>query len=153
MDIMADTLIEVGKVEHGVVIHGCGLDEISPLGASEVLEIKNTAPAGEPKHYTKTRYLFDPRERCGVARCTVEDLKGGGAAENASLLRDALAGGAHTTGKRDAIVLNAGVGLYVFGLAASIEAGVALARATLESGAAIAKLDEWIATTQALKGQ
>jgi len=153
MDIMADTLIEVGKVEHGVVIHGCGLDEISPLGASEVLEIKNTAPAGQPKQYTKTRYTFDPLERCGVPRCTVDALKGGGAAENASLLRDALAGGAHTNGKRDAVVLNAGVGLYVFGRAATIEDGVVLARATLESGAAVAKLDEWIATTQALKGQ
>lgn len=153
MDIMADSLMEIGNIEHGVVIHGCGLDEISPLGASEVLEIKNTAPPGAPKVYARTRYAFDPEARCGVPRCTVEDLKGGDAPTNAALLREALSAGGHTNGKRDSIVLNAGVGLYVFGLAASIEAGVVLARTTLESGAGLAKLDEWIATTQELKGQ
>ena len=153
VDSMADALIEVGKIEHGVVIHGCGLDEISPLGPSEVLEIKNTAGPGEPKQYEKTRFSFNPLDRCGVPRCTVEDLKGGDATVNASELRKALEGGTHTNGKRDAVVLNAGVGLYVFGLAESIEAGVTLARTTLESGAGLEKLDEWIATTQALKGQ
>ena len=36
MELMADSLVEVGRVDHAVVIHGCGLDEISPLGPSEV---------------------------------------------------------------------------------------------------------------------
>jgi len=40
VDLMANTLMEVGNVEHGVVIHGCGLDEVSPLGASTIYEIK-----------------------------------------------------------------------------------------------------------------
>ena len=43
----------------------------------------------------------------------MEDLKGGDANENAALLREVLTGGAHTDAKRDAVVLNAGVGLYV----------------------------------------
>ena len=150
MDLMADTLAEVGHLEHGVVIHGAGLDEVSPLGPSEVLEIRNEAPPGVlPKRYRKTRKRFDPLD-VGVPRCTLEDLRGGGAAENAALLREALAAGSHAGGKRDAVVLNAGMGLYVFGLAASMEGGVALARETLKSGAGLAKLDEWIATTQRL---
>lgn len=40
VDLMANTLMEVGSVDHGVIIHGCGLDEISPLGASTIYEIK-----------------------------------------------------------------------------------------------------------------
>ena len=51
VELMAQTLIEVGSVDHGVVVHGCGLDEISPLGASTIVEIKNVAPEGEPKKY------------------------------------------------------------------------------------------------------
>ena len=45
------TLVEVGFVDHGVVVHGCGLDEISPLGASTIMEIKNVAAPGAPKKY------------------------------------------------------------------------------------------------------
>ena len=83
-------------------------------------------------------------------RCTVEDLRGGDAKENAALLREALEAGDHTNAKRDAIVLNAGVGCYVFGLADSIPAGIDLARAALNEGKGLATLDEWIATTQKL---
>jgi len=39
-DLMAQSLIEVGRVDHAVVIHGCGLDEISPLGPSKIVEIR-----------------------------------------------------------------------------------------------------------------
>lgn len=41
VDLMANTLMEVGIVDHGVVVHGCGLDEISPLGSSTIFEIKS----------------------------------------------------------------------------------------------------------------
>ena len=80
----------------------------------------------------------------------MRDFLGGDEAENAQALRDVLAGGAQSDAKRDAVVLNAGVGLYVYGLAASIGDGVALARRVLESGAAVTLLDKWIAKTQAL---
>jgi anthranilate phosphoribosyltransferase len=45
----------VGNVEHGVVVHGCGLDEISPMGGSTIYEIRNTAEAGQPKVYTTNK--------------------------------------------------------------------------------------------------
>mmetsp|Transcript_83856 Transcript_83856/g.237111 ORF Transcript_83856/g.237111 Transcript_83856/m.237111 type:complete len:310 (-) Transcript_83856:89-1018(-) len=146
IDIMANSLIEIGNVDHGVVIYGVGLDEISPLGACSILEIKNTAAPGEPKVYTKNMMKFDPLD-VGIPRCVVEDLRGGDAKENAALLREALEKGEHTNAKRDAIVLNAGVGCYVFGLADSIPGGIDLARAALNEGKGLAKLDEWIATT------
>lgn len=93
--------------------------------------------------------MFDP-ETIGIPRCVIGDLKGGDADENAQALKDVLAGGEHTNAKRDSVLLNAGVGMYVYGLAESIEDGVALARKTLFSGAASRKLEEWIAVTQAI---
>ena len=86
----------------------------------------------------------------GIPRCTIEDLKGGDADENAKALRDVLAGGEFTNAKRDSIILNAGFGLYVYGLADSIEKGIELARKVLYSGKAIQKLDEWIALSAQL---
>jgi len=39
LELMANALKEVGRVDHAVVIHGCGLDEISPLGPSTIVEV------------------------------------------------------------------------------------------------------------------
>ena len=49
-------------------------------------------------------------------------------------------------------MLNAGVGCYVFGLTDSIPAGIDMARAALNEGKGLAKLDEWIETTAGLAG-
>ena len=76
------------------------------------------------------------------------DLKGGGPEENAEKFKAVLNGGDHTDAKRDSIVLNAGVGCYVYGLSESIEEGCNLARSTLESGKAEALLEKWIKTSQ-----
>jgi anthranilate phosphoribosyltransferase len=143
MEMMAGALKEVGKIEHAVIIHGVGLDEISPLGKATMLEIKNTAPPGEPKAYEDSLYEFDPLT-IGIPRCELIDLKGGGPEENAEKFRQVLLGGSHTDAKRDSIVLNAGVGCYVYGLTDSIEEGCKLARATLENGKATELLQEWI---------
>lgn len=145
--LMAASLKEVGNVEHGVVIHGVGLDEISPLGPCTICEIKNVAPPGQPKEYEEKVISFDPLD-VNIPRCTVEDLAGGDATQNAEELRRVLEGGDHTNAKRDSVVLNAGVGCYVYGLADSIEGGIALARETLESGKGLERLDLWIKTTQ-----
>ncbi len=131
---------QVGYIEHGVIVHGAGLDEISPLGPSKVIEIRNTAAAGQPKQYETKEFVIDPKEY-GFPGCTMEDLRGGDRDENARLLREALEGGTWTkNGKKDAITLNAGIGLYVYGLAPSIEDSFKLAKSTLESGAAITQV-------------
>lgn len=136
----ATILPQVRYIEHGVIVHGAGLDEISPLGQSKVIEIKNTAGEGQPKQYETSEYIIDPKDY-GFPGCTMEDLKGGERDENAQLLREALEGGAWTNnGKKDAITLNAGMGLYVYGLAPTIEAAFKLARTTLESGAALSQV-------------
>eukprot|EP00522_Entomoneis_paludosa_P012092 CAMPEP_0172445180 /NCGR_PEP_ID=MMETSP1065-20121228/5093_1 /TAXON_ID=265537 /ORGANISM="Amphiprora paludosa, Strain CCMP125" /LENGTH=364 /DNA_ID=CAMNT_0013195979 /DNA_START=158 /DNA_END=1252 /DNA_ORIENTATION=+ len=147
MPIMAGALKEVGRVDHAVIIHGCGLDEISPLGPSRILEIKNTAAPGEARVYEEKEFEFDPLD-IGIPRCELIDLKGGGPEENAEKFRQVLLGGDHTDAKRDSIVLNAGVGCYVYGLAPTIEEGCKLARTALESGKATEILKEWIEVSQ-----
>jgi anthranilate phosphoribosyltransferase len=147
LKLVAGALQEVGRVEHAVVIHGVGLDEISPLGKATIVEVKNVAPLGQPKVYTETRFQFDP-ESIGMPRCRLSDLQGGGPYENAFELRAVLAAGMVHNAKRHAVILNAGVGCYVYGLVDSIEAGCALARATLEYGKASSVLQEWITVSQ-----
>lgn len=51
VSLIGGALRQIGSVEHGVVIHGCGLDEISPLGPSTIFEIQNVAAPGQPKKY------------------------------------------------------------------------------------------------------
>lgn len=101
---------------------------------------------------TVGRYTFDPLS-VGIARCSLEDLRGGrSVAENADMLREVLLDGESGAGqgdpsmaaRRDAVVLNAGFGCYVYGLSASISEGVALAKEILLSGKAATKLDEWV---------
>lgn len=145
--LMAGALKEVGRVDHAVVIHGVGLDEISPLGPATILEIKNVAPEGEPKVYETKEFTFDPLD-VGIERCKVEDLRGGGPVENAEEFRKVLLGGEEMNAKRDSICLNAGVGCYVYGLTDTIEEGVALAKKTLQSGKATEVLKTWIESSQ-----
>lgn len=80
----------------------------------------------------------------------IEDLRGGDPDENAIAFREVLAGGDYTNAKRDAVLLNAGMGVYVYGMASSIEEGVAKARDALYSGKAAEMLEKWISTTQSI---
>lgn len=133
-------LVQVGQIEHGVIVHGAGMDEISPLGPSRIIELKNIAGAHQPKQYETKDYIIDPREY-GFPECKLKDLQGGDRDLNALLLRQTLERGAWTRdAKKDAVTLNAGMGLYVYGLAPTIKDAFELARSTLQSGAALTKV-------------
>jgi anthranilate phosphoribosyltransferase len=110
-------------------------------------QIKNIAPDGETKLYEENKFTFDPLD-IGIPRCDLLDLKGGGPEENAQKFQQVLLGGDHTDAKRDAIVLNAGMGCYVYGLADTIEGGCMLARDALVSGKASEVLQNWIQVSQ-----
>jgi anthranilate phosphoribosyltransferase len=112
-----------------------------------IKKIKNVAEEGTPRVYEEKTFDFDPLD-IGIKRCTVQDLKGGGPEENAEKFRKVLEGGTHTDAKRDSIVLNAGVGCYVYGLTPTIEEGCELARETLNSGKAAELLQKWIEVSQ-----
>jgi len=153
LDLMAETLKEVGRVDHAVVIHGVGLDEISPVGPATIVEIKNIAPAGESRKYTTNKFKFDPLS-VNIPRCKVEDLKGGDPAQNAKEFELVLTGGEYeANAKKDSIVLNAGVGCYVYGLAETIEEGCALAKKTLIEGKGEELLNKWREVSKEIAGR
>ncbi|DAZ92460.1 TPA: hypothetical protein N0F65_012690, partial [Lagenidium giganteum] len=132
-------------IEHGLVVHCAGLDELNSLGVADLVEVKK----GEPLR----RYQLRPDE-VGIPPCTLEDLKGGDATENAAILRRVFAGGAASDNAiGNTIAYNAGAGLYVYGLADSIKHGYEMAKATLASGAALATMNQWARVAQQLHGK
>lgn len=127
-------------VEHGLVVHCAGLDELNSIGDAEIVEVKR----GQPLR----RYILTP-EDVGIPRSTVEDLRGGDAAENAAILRRVL-GGDWDNAIGHTIAYNTGAGLYVYGLADSIKSGYEMAKQQLASGKPLATLDEWARVASAL---
>lgn len=129
-ELMAGALSTLGTV-HSLVVHGePGMDEISPMGRTAVIEIRGN----EAKRWTIDPATF------GFAPAAAAELAGGSPAENASVIEAVLAGKG-AAGAVTAVLLNAGAAIYVAGLAATLEAGVTTARETITSGKARAALD------------
>jgi anthranilate phosphoribosyltransferase len=131
LELIAGALLELGH-ERALVVHGQpGMDELSPLGPTEILEVDGG---------TITRRTFDPVEELDWPRFDVIGLEGGEREDNArkieGVLRGKIGGSA-----RAAAVLNAGAAIYCAGMAESLVAGVALADESLEAGAGYAKLE------------
>ncbi|MFC1986951.1 anthranilate phosphoribosyltransferase [Chloroflexota bacterium] len=125
--------------KHALVVHGeDGLDEITLTGKTQVSELKN----GAIKSYSVSPEDF------GLSRASPDSLKGGTAEENAAILRAVLAGA--TGSKRDVVLMNAAAALVARDKAASLKEGIALARETIDSGRALAKLEKLIEFTQHL---
>lgn len=128
---LAGALAALGA-EHALVVHGePGMDEISPIGPTHVVEVR----AGREVD----SWTIDPREH-GFGATDPADLAGGSPEENAAVIERLLAGGG-PAGARAAVALNAGAALYVAGRAASYADGVAAAGATLASGAGMRVLE------------
>lgn len=138
VDLMAQSLQKLG-LRRALVVHSKGLDEISPMGPADMLEV---TPGGIQRFYV------DPLDH-GVARCQLEDLRGGDAAFNAAALRDAFGG--ERSAVADALVLNAGVGLAACGVAADVMEGIARAQEAQRAGRAAHTLEAWAALSQELK--
>jgi anthranilate phosphoribosyltransferase len=135
--IMAEVLGEL-RSEHVMVVSGTdGMDEISLVAPTKVSELKN----GEI-----TDYILNPQD-LGFSLCTAADLQGGDAPANAAIIRGILEG--KRSPAADIVVLNAAAALYVGGLAKDLQDGVALARKSIESGAARKTLESWVAFSKA----
>ncbi|TGE39508.1 anthranilate phosphoribosyltransferase [Desulfosporosinus fructosivorans] len=129
---LAQVLSNLG-VKRGMVVHGCdGLDEATLTTRTKVCEIEE----GVLKSY----YL-DPEE-LGLKRCTLAELIGGDAEENAKITRSIL-NGTEQGAKRDVVVLNAALCLYLAGKAATIESAIPLALDLITSGLASKKLEDF----------
>ncbi len=130
---LADVLVRLGA-RRAFVVHGAGgIDELSPAGPNVVAEVVDG---------TVRERTIDPLD-LGVARCAPGELRGGTPAENARAIRDVLAGA--DGGRRSAILLNAAGAIAAAGHAADLREGLELARAAVDSGAALARLDELVA--------
>jgi anthranilate phosphoribosyltransferase len=81
-------------------------------------------------------------EKLGINRAVIADIAGGTPQENAKDIVDVLKG--KKGAKRDIIVVNAGAALLVSGKAQSLEAGIRMANVSIDSGAALKKLNELV---------
>ncbi|MFI7482264.1 anthranilate phosphoribosyltransferase [Kocuria sp. M1R5S2] len=120
---------------------GDGLDELTVTAPSEIWEVRE----GRVEHHD-----FDPSD-LGMPRATVEDLRGQDARYNAQVVERVLAG--ETGPVRDAVVLNAAAGLVALDPSAGapfferMTEAVRRAEESIDSGAARAVLDRWVAHT------
>ena len=125
--------------QHAMVVWGRdGMDEIS-LGAATLV--------GELRDGVVREYEVEP-EDFGLAMASSRNLRVEDANESKAMLLDAISGVPGVP--HDIVCLNAGAALYTSGLVGSIASGIELARATIASGAARAKMDEFVATTRRL---
>ena len=130
---LARVLSNLG-VKNAMVVYGQDkLDEISMSAKTSVCEIKK----GEFRSYE-----IEP-EQFGFEKCEKEALVGGTPEENAAITLSIL-NGEERGPKRNAVLLNAGAGLYVTGKVNTLEEGVSMAAELIDSGAAKARLDEFI---------
>jgi anthranilate phosphoribosyltransferase len=124
IDLVAETLAELG-VERAFVVHGTGwLDEISLAGETLVAEVKGR----DVRRFTVTPEDF------GVSRAPIDSVRGGTALENAATIHDIFAG--KIGPPRDVVIANAAAALVAADLAANFLEGARLAAAALASGAA-----------------
>ncbi|MDM7930494.1 anthranilate phosphoribosyltransferase [Tabrizicola sp.] len=126
---MAETLLALGS-EKAWLVHGSdGTDEISIAGATKVAAVE----AGAVREFT-----LHP-EDAGLSPHPFEAILGGSPAENAAAFRALLDGAAGAY--RDAVLLNSAAALVVADHVANLAEGVEQARASIDSGAARAKVE------------
>ncbi len=136
--IQARVLQRLGS-RHVMVVHGeDGLDEISPSGETFVAELKNGKVS---------EYKIHPR-RFGIRQADLAMIRVDDPAAAKQMLLEALEG-VHPVA-RDVVALNAGAAIYTADVTDSHEAGVRKALEVIESGAARAKLDEFVQFTNHL---
>jgi anthranilate phosphoribosyltransferase len=123
--VLAGALSALGT-KHALVVHGePGLDEVSPLGPTHVIEVVDGSTR---------RWTIHPEEH-GFRKIAREDLAGSEPEENARIIGEILNGGG-PAGARAAIILNAGAAVYVSGRVKTFADGVGAATKSIDSGEA-----------------
>jgi anthranilate phosphoribosyltransferase len=122
---------------HALVVHGeDGLDEVTNTAKTHVCELKDGRISS---------YAISP-ENLGLSRASLDSLKGGTAEQNAARLRSILTGASGP--QRDIVLMNAAAALLAGDRVASLGPGIDLAREAIDSGRALAKLEQLIKLTQ-----
>jgi len=137
LETIAGALARLG-VDRALVVAGeDGLDEVSSTAATWVVEVN-----GEQIH----AYTLTPAE-LGLDAGAGEPPAGGTPAQNADVTRAVLAGA--RGGARELALANAGAAIYAAGAAPSLREAVELAREAIDSGAAAAALERFVAASRA----
>jgi anthranilate phosphoribosyltransferase len=132
---LAEALSMLG-LHRALVVHGLdGLDEITITGPSRIAEVR------EGKVHT---YEVTPEE-FGIKRASIEEICGGDAPTNASIIREILGG--TKSARRDIVLLNAAAALVAAGRADPIPEALPLAEKSIDSGAAAQKLEALVRFT------
>jgi anthranilate phosphoribosyltransferase len=138
-DMLAHVLGALGSKSAVIVSGYGGLDELTTTGPNKV------------SHYTEgkvTSYELDPVDY-GFRGANISELLGDDAVTNAAILRGVLDGTIHDA-KRDVVLLNGAAAFLAAGRVANIDEGVRLAAQTIDTGAAVSKLDKLIAYSKSL---
>ncbi|HZG73344.1 MAG TPA: bifunctional anthranilate synthase component II/anthranilate phosphoribosyltransferase [Chondromyces sp.] len=129
LDLMAQVLNKLGR-KRAVVLNGAGyMDEASLAGENHLVLLEQ----GEMK-----KIILTP-EQVGLPTYSLEEIRGGEAKENAEILLKVLQG--ERGAFRDTVLLNSAIGLFATGKVQSIEEGISVASESIDSGAALSKLD------------
>lgn len=135
---LAEVLSNLG-VKRGMAVCGSdGLDEITLTGATHCCEIRD----GKLKSFDITPEQF------GLKCCKAEELTGGTPEDNARITREILSG-TEQGAKRDVILLNAGIAIYIGTPGITMEEGVKRAAECIDSGKALEKLEQFVAASNA----
>jgi anthranilate phosphoribosyltransferase len=131
LDLVARALLALGH-DHALVVHGQpGMDELSPLGPSEIVEVKE----GRLSAYT-----LDPETAFGWKGFDAGGLAGHDPEHNAAIVEGVLSGKVGGVA-RAAVILNAGAAVYVAGLEPNLEKGAERAETALDQGRGLEALD------------
>ncbi|MBM4138736.1 MAG: anthranilate phosphoribosyltransferase [Nitrospira sp.] len=134
-EILGRVLLELGA-QHCLVTHGMdGLDEIT---------VSDRTKISEGKGGVVSSYFITPEE-FNVPRTLRKEVAGGLPEDNARIARDILRG--RKGPKRDIICLNAAAAMVVGGKVKTLKEGFRSAQQTIDSGAAVEKLERLIAYT------
>jgi len=139
---IASVLHRLGT-EHSLVVHGTdAMDEITISGKSLVWDVN--------QYRVLPPYEVSPDD-LGFMKASITQIKGGTARQNAKILRGILSG--EVGARRNIVIMNAAAALVAGNQASDLKEGVCIAEKTLDSGKALAKLDELIKLSQSLKEQ
>ncbi len=134
--IMAEVLGLLGS-HHAMIVHGAGgLDEISLSGDTSVWEVRG----GQVEEWTIRV------EDTGLPETPIEAIRGGSKEENAATMLRLFQG--EQGAVRDMVLLNSAGVLMVGDKAETIRQGVEMSAGIIDSGAALAKLDQMVEVTQ-----
>ncbi|MEH7346658.1 anthranilate phosphoribosyltransferase [Bacillus sp. JJ1532] len=137
--LFAEVLKTLGR-KRAVVLNGAGfMDEASLQGENHLVILENE---------NLTERVLHPEE-VGLSVYTNDAIRGGDSKENARILLNVLNGkkGAY----RDTVLLNAGIGIFTAGKAQTIQKGIEYAKESIDSGAALNKLELLIHESKFIK--